>query len=143
MDQKRAGPHETGPMPTVCVRTQGRSGARDYRLKATSVETTVSPADFCSCKLLRRPGEGAAGGTTCTVGCTPPAVALGMRACPKWKKCSAPICPLDEAILNRKHLPGERVCIYLLELVKPHGRAKIRGVMPSERADAVEREPTR
>ena len=71
----------------------------------------------------------------------PPVV--DMTACSKWDHCSAPICPLHGGGLDSKHLPGERVCFYLLELVKPGGRAKIRGVLPTELADAVEREPTR
>jgi hypothetical protein len=42
-------------------------------------------------------------------------------------------------MLDRKHLPGERVCFYVLELVKPGGRTKLRGVLPNKLADAVER----
>lgn len=68
---------------------------------------------------------------------------VDMTACSKWDHCSAPICPLHGGGLDSKHLPGERVCIFLLELVKPGGRTKIRGVLPRELADAVEREPTR
>ena len=61
-----------------------------------------------------------------------------MTACPKWGHCSAPICPLDGIMLDCKHLPGERVCFYLLELVKPGGRAKLSRVLPTALADAVE-----
>ncbi len=63
--------------------------------------------------------------------------AVDMKACPKWGHCSAPICPLHGGVLDCKHLPGERVCIFLLELVKTGGRAKIRGVLPKELADAI------
>ena len=69
--------------------------------------------------------------------------AVDMTACSKWDHCSAPICPLHGGGLDSKHLPGERVCFYLLELVKPGGRANIRGVLPRELADAVDGEPTR
>jgi hypothetical protein len=66
-----------------------------------------------------------------------------MRACPKWKKCSAPICPLHGDLLDCKHLRNERVCFYLLEQVKPGGRAKLRGVLPTDLADAIhEAHPT-
>ena len=62
---------------------------------------------------------------------------VDMTTCPKWNYCSAPICALHGGGLDSKHLPGERVCFYLLEFVKPGGRAKIRGVLPRELADAV------
>ena len=65
--------------------------------------------------------------------------AVDMTACPKWGQCSAPICPFDGDMLDCKHLRDERVCFYVLELVKPHGRANIRGVLPTELANAVER----
>ena len=65
--------------------------------------------------------------------------AVGMTACPKWNHCSAPICPLHEGMLDSRHLRDERVCFYLLELVKPGGRANIGGVLPTELANAVER----
>ena len=64
---------------------------------------------------------------------------VDMTACPKWNHCSAPLCPLDGIMLDCKHLPGERVCFYLLELVKPNGRGKMRGVLPMELTNAVER----
>ncbi len=65
--------------------------------------------------------------------------AVDMTACPKWSHCSAPICPLHGGMLDCKHLRDERVCFYLLELVKLGGRAKLRGVLPTELANAVER----
>lgn len=38
--------------------------------------------------------------------------------CPKWHKCSAPVCPLDAEWSLRKHIKGERVCFYLAEMAK-------------------------
>ena len=38
--------------------------------------------------------------------------------CPKYEKCSAPICPLDPNWRNAKHLNGERFCFYLGEAQK-------------------------
>ena len=63
---------------------------------------------------------------------------VDMTECPKWGHCSAPICALHGGGLDSKHLPGERVCFYLLELVKPGGSAKLSRVLPTELADAVE-----
>ena len=34
--------------------------------------------------------------------------------CPKFKTCSAPICPLDERWPEAAHLRGEAICWYLL-----------------------------
>lgn len=39
--------------------------------------------------------------------------------CPKWGKCSAPICPLDADWHKRIQLGSEPVCYYLSEYVKP------------------------
>ena len=57
--------------------------------------------------------------------------------CPKFIKCSAPICPLDQNWPQRSHLRGERVCIFLTEAVKPGGRAKIRGSLPVQLFELV------
>jgi hypothetical protein len=35
------------------------------------------------------------------------------QACPKFMRCNAPICPLDERWRQAVHLQGERVCYYL------------------------------
>jgi hypothetical protein len=40
------------------------------------------------------------------------------QECPKWTRCSAPICPLDPLASERKMLPGEAVCPYISEAVK-------------------------
>jgi len=46
---------------------------------------------------------------------------MTMRECPRYLTCSAPVCPLDPIWARRKHLPGERVCLWLTELAKPGG----------------------
>lgn len=61
------------------------------------------------------------------------------KTCPKWKRCSAPFCP----ILGGKHLPGERVCHYLKESVKPGGHARVAKYLPGPAAEAVIREGVR
>lgn len=43
--------------------------------------------------------------------------------CPKFEKCSAPICPLDPNWINAKHPNGERVCFYLGEAQKAGAEA--------------------
>jgi hypothetical protein len=45
--------------------------------------------------------------------------------CPKFEDCSAPVCPLDADWRKRRHLHGERVCLWLRELVKPHGVERV------------------
>ena len=46
---------------------------------------------------------------------------MAMAECPRYRSCSAPICPLDLDWKHRKHLPPERVCLWLTELAKPNG----------------------
>ena len=60
------------------------------------------------------------------------AITLTAIDCPKFEKCSAPICPLDPEWQSRSHLPGERVCFYLLEFVKPGAEARFQGCTPRE-----------
>ena len=43
---------------------------------------------------------------------------MNMEDCPKYERCSAPICPLDPNWRKRRHLKGERVCFYLCEAQK-------------------------
>lgn len=40
------------------------------------------------------------------------------QECPKWTRCSVPICPLDPQASARIMLPGEQVCTYISEFVK-------------------------
>lgn len=61
------------------------------------------------------------------------------ESCPKFDKCSAPICPLDEHWRERKHLDGEPVCLWLRELAKPGGEAILGGALRGEQAQAIGR----
>ena len=42
--------------------------------------------------------------------------------CPRYLRCSAPICPLWGPVLEQKMVKGERVCGVLLEYQKPLSR---------------------
>lgn len=52
--------------------------------------------------------------------------------CPRYQRCSAPICPLDPDWQLRKHLDGDSVCGLLLELAKDGGEATLRACLPEE-----------
>jgi len=60
-----------------------------------------------------------------------------MRSCPKYDSCSAPVCPLDPNYQKSVHLPGERVCLYLREAVKPGGKAILRESCREDIAEGV------
>lgn len=47
--------------------------------------------------------------------------------CPKWERCSAPICPLDPEALKRVMTDDDPVCFYLSEVAKPNAEAVFRG----------------
>ncbi len=57
--------------------------------------------------------------------------------CPRFDHCSANICPLDPDWRLRNHLKGERSCAFLREVIKPGGRARLRGIVPREIAEKV------
>lgn len=57
--------------------------------------------------------------------------------CPKWDGCSCPVCPLAPEWRQHKHLPGERICLWLRELVKPDGRATVDRALGEEAALTV------
>lgn len=59
------------------------------------------------------------------------------NACPKFDSCSAPICPLDPEWQRARHLPGERVCLWLRELVKEGGGARVAHASSGEVAARV------
>lgn len=61
----------------------------------------------------------------------------GVRDCPRWDSCSAPVCPLDPDWPLTGHLRGERVCLLLCELVKPDGEARLRGALPTAVVDRL------
>ena len=43
---------------------------------------------------------------------------MKISSCPKYQKCNAPICPLDEDWRKRACLPEDSACYYLIESVK-------------------------
>lgn len=40
------------------------------------------------------------------------------RECPRFERCSASVCPLDEKWRERSHLRDDRVCKFLTEAIK-------------------------
>jgi len=48
---------------------------------------------------------------------------MRMEECPKFDKCSAPVCPLYKSINKQEHLENERTCYYLLEAQKMDSKA--------------------
>lgn len=61
----------------------------------------------------------------------------GAARCPRFDCCNAPICPLDPHWPLAQHLPGERVCGLLCELVKDGGEARLRARVPSELVETL------
>jgi hypothetical protein len=59
------------------------------------------------------------------------------QSCPRWRSCSAPICPLDTDWRLRKHLQSEPTCGLLLELAKPGGEATLRACLPAKVAEGA------
>lgn len=60
----------------------------------------------------------------------------GPARCPRFDSCNAPICPLDDW-QRAQHLPGEAVCLWLREAVKPGGIARIATTAAADIADTV------
>ena len=54
-------------------------------------------------------------------------------ACPRFHRCSATKCPLDPDTRHRVHLPGDPVCHYLLNAMKP----ETTGTLPGSLAQMV------
>jgi len=50
-----------------------------------------------------------------------------VASCPKFSKCSAPICPIDALWALRTMRNSESVCFYLLEHAKTDSRAEFEG----------------
>lgn len=57
--------------------------------------------------------------------------------CPQWDSCSCPVCPLADDWRQHRHLPGERVCLWLRELVKQDGAATVERALGHQAAHAV------
>ena len=62
---------------------------------------------------------------------------MHMYDCPKFKSCSAPICPLDEDWNLRSQLNGERVCYYLTEYSKEAVRPILKEGLAVEHYEAI------
>lgn len=62
---------------------------------------------------------------------------MNMNDCPKFNKCSAPVCPLHEGCLDTAYRPGESVCFYMLEYVKHGARARFKGDTTRELYQAI------
>ena len=48
--------------------------------------------------------------------------------CPKFNRCNASLCPLDEHWRRRSMTYGDSVCFYLTESVKDGAEARFKGV---------------
>lgn len=70
-----------------------------------------------------------------------PANPSDTQDCPKWHKCSAPICPLDAEWSLRKHIKSERVCFYLAEAAKVPLESILRGSTAIGLAEKVTNNP--
>ena len=68
---------------------------------------------------------------------------MKIEDCPRFDRCSAPICPLDADWRHRAHLTGEPICVFLREAAKQGGKlgvtaekrlitGDIRGDIPGE-----------
>jgi hypothetical protein len=55
-------------------------------------------------------------------------MSIPIESCPRFQKCNAPVCPLDELQKKRKHLPQDRVCFFLLESAKTSAHSIFMGV---------------
>lgn len=65
---------------------------------------------------------------------SPAAQSAAMRCCPKFEKCNAPLCPLDDSWRLRSHAVGDAVCGLALEAVKTGADARL---APYVRADVL------
>ena len=52
---------------------------------------------------------------------------MKMTDCPKFDRCSAPVCPREPEWQDRIHLKGERICFYMLEYVKAGAVVRFKG----------------
>ena len=69
-----------------------------------------------------------------------PKFTITPHSCIRFDKCNAPVCPLDTKWIERVHLCGEPICLYLREHIKPGGRAILGGYIPQELIELIERE---
>ena len=59
------------------------------------------------------------------------------RLCPRYEKCSVPICPLGARWFLRTHLPEDRTCRWLTEGVKPWGQEVLAKYLPARAVEIV------
>jgi len=60
------------------------------------------------------------------------------KQCPKFNQCNAPICPLDKDSHKRKHISGDKCCMYLLEAGKANPKHTFKGAGLSNMLEAIE-----
>ena len=70
---------------------------------------------------------------------TPAEAHASMKRCPRFNRCSAPICPLDLNWRRRVHLAGEPTCGVALELQKGARTAKLGGAYGQQVVEEVSR----
>lgn len=58
--------------------------------------------------------------------------------CPKFNTCNAPVCPLDVTSLKKKHISGEKCCVYLLETAKVDAKTNFIGAGLNNIYEAIE-----
>ena len=59
--------------------------------------------------------------------------------CPRFERCSAPICPIDPEWQKRVHIKDDPVCFYLREHSKHGHKGRNTGGVPEELLKEVER----
>lgn len=59
------------------------------------------------------------------------------RIFPKYDSCSAPVCPFERAWQSMRHLPGEPVCRWLRESMKPDAESILSHTLTGELAKRV------
>jgi hypothetical protein len=57
--------------------------------------------------------------------------------CPKYERCNANICPMDEKWRKRRHLSGEPACQWLREIGKEGGLARVGRFLLEEQVQVV------
>lgn len=60
------------------------------------------------------------------------------KSCPKFDKCNAAVCPLDAEWHKRKHISGDKCCVYLLETAKLDAKANFVGAGLANVYEAIE-----
>lgn len=66
-----------------------------------------------------------------------PAPAPIPESCPRFDRCSAPLCPLDLQRDRRTYLNGEPTCLYLREWTKQGDSGRWTGTLPADLAEAI------